>query len=190
MQPPEQLPWLEEIGYAVDADMSLIEKGKRPFVDGLHRVMDARCQALHHHWDREPWQQMMFVFTGTDRLNHYLWEDYEDETSEFHQAFLDFYHEVDVQIGRILERLSDDTVIAAVSDHGFARQRKSINLNCLLAEAGLLSLKEICEGRRTSTCCLKQKPLPWIPVGSICIAPAVILAARCSRKRPRKYCSL
>ena len=140
--PPEQLAWLESIGYSVDADMSLVAKGKRRFVEELHRVMAARCQALHHHWDREPWQNIMFVFTGTDRLNHYLWEDYEDSTSPFHLTFLDYYHEVDNQIGRILERLDDRTTLAAVSDHGFARQRMSVNMNCLLAEGGFLRLKE------------------------------------------------
>ncbi len=142
VHPPEQLPWLESIGYAVDADMSLVEKGKTKFVAELHRVMAARCQALHHHWDREPLQNIMFVLTGTDRLNHYLWEDYEDTSSPFHQTFLDYYHEVDNQIARILERLDDSTTIAAVSDHGFARQRMSVNVNCLLAEGGFLRLKE------------------------------------------------
>ncbi len=142
VHPPEQLPWLESIGYAVDADMSLVEKGKQRFVDELHRVMAARCQALHHHWDREPWQNIMFVFTGTDRLNHYLWEDYEDTSSPFHQTFLDYYHEVDKQIGLMLERLDDRTTLAAVSDHGFARQRVSVNLNYLLADGGFLKLKE------------------------------------------------
>ncbi len=141
VHPPEQLAWLESIGYSVDADMSLVEKGKQRFVEELRRVMTARCQALHHHWDREPWQNVMFVFTGTDRLNHYLWEDYEDPSSPFHQTFLDYYHEVDRQIGHILERLSDDTLLSAVSDHGFGRQRISVNVNCLLAEAGYLSLK-------------------------------------------------
>ncbi len=142
VHPPEELPWLESIGYAVDADMSLVQKGKQRFVDELHRVMAARCRALHHYWDRQPWQNIMFVLTGTDRLNHYLWEDYEDKSSPFHQTFLDYYHEVDLQIGRILERLDDKVTIAAVSDHGFARQRMSINLNCLLAENGFLKLKE------------------------------------------------
>ncbi len=142
VHPPEELPWLESIGYAVDADMSLVQKGKQRFVDELHRVMAARCRALHHYWDRQPWQNIMFVLTGTDRLNHYLWEDYEDKSSPFHQTFLDYYHEVDQQIGRILERLDDKVTIAAVSDHGFARQRMSINLNCLLAENGFLKLKE------------------------------------------------
>ncbi len=142
VHPPEQLAWLESIGYAVDADMSLVEKGKQRFVDELHRVMAARCEALHHHWDREPWQNIMFVLTGTDRLNHYLWEDYEDPSSPFHQTFLDYYHEVDDQIGRILERLDDHITLAAVSDHGFARQRMSVNVNCLLAEGGFLKLKE------------------------------------------------
>lgn len=140
--PSEQLPWLEDAGYAVDADMSLVEKGKTEFVAELHKVMDIRCDALHHHWSREDWQQIMFVLTGTDRLNHYLWEDFEDTTSPHHQAFLDFYHQVDQQIGRIIERLDDDTTVVAVSDHGFAAQKKSINLNCLLAEHGLLKLRE------------------------------------------------
>lgn len=139
--PPEQLGWLESIGYAVDADMSLVEQGRERFVAELRRVMDARCQALHHHWDREPWKSIMFVFTGTDRLNHYLWEDFEDRSSPRHQLFLDYYHEVDVHIGRMLERLDDNVLVAAVSDHGFARQRRSVNLNCLLAEAGFLHLR-------------------------------------------------
>lgn len=140
--PPEQLPWFEDAGYSVDADMSLIEKGKAEFVAELHKVMKIRCDALHHHWDREAWQQIMFVLTGTDRLNHYLWEDYEDTSSPHHQAFLDFYHEVDRQIGRILERLDDNTTIVGVSDHGFAAQKRSVNLNCLLAENGYLKLRE------------------------------------------------
>jgi len=140
--PAEQLPWLEDQGYSVDADMSLIEKGKADFVAELHKVMKIRCDALHHHWGREDWQQIMFVLTGTDRLNHYLWEDYEDTSSPHHQAFLDFYHEVDAQIGRILERLDDNTTIAAVSDHGFAAQKMSVNLNCLLSQNGYLQLRE------------------------------------------------
>lgn len=147
VHPPEQLPWLESIDYSVDADMALVEKGKQRFVDELRRVMTVRCNALHHHWDREPWQNIMFVLTGTDRLNHYLWEDFEDKSSPFHQAFLDYYHEVDRQIGRIVERLDDRTTIAAVSDHGFARQRLSVNLNYLLAEGGFLRLRE---SRRSS----------------------------------------
>ncbi len=142
VHPPEQLPWLESIKYSVDADMSLVEKGKPRFVEELRRVMSARCEALHHHWDREAWRNIMFVFTGTDRLNHYLWEDFEDPSSPFYQAFLDYYHEVDRQIGCILDRLDDHTTLAVVSDHGFARQRMSINLNCLLADGGFLQLKE------------------------------------------------
>ncbi len=142
VQPPEELAWLESIGYSIDADMSLIEKGKEKFVGELHRVMSARCQALHHHWDREAWQNIMFVFTGTDRLNHYLWEDYEDTSSPYHQLFLDFYHEVDRELGFIIDRLDDDVTITTVSDHGFTRQRMSVNANCLLADGGFLKLKE------------------------------------------------
>lgn len=139
--PGEHFGWLNDQKYAVDADMSLVQKGKSRFVQELRSVMKTRCEALHHYWDAEPWRNVMYVFTGTDRLNHYLWEDWEDCSSPHHQEFLDFYHEVDREIGRILQRLDDSTLLAAVSDHGFARQRRSVNLNCLLAEAGYLRLK-------------------------------------------------
>ncbi|MEZ6061047.1 MAG: alkaline phosphatase family protein [Planctomycetaceae bacterium] len=140
--PGSEFLHLNEIGYSVDADMSLIERSKEKFVDGLRSCMKTRCRVLHEQWDREAWRNMMFVLTGTDRLNHYLWEDFEDRTSPYHQMFLDYYHEVDHEIGRIIERLPDTTTLAAVSDHGFARQRISVNLNCLLAQAGFLSLRK------------------------------------------------
>ena len=101
------------------------------------------------------WDTIMFVITGTDRLNHYLWEDYADTSSPHHQTFLDFYHEVDQQIHRITERLGDETTIIAVSDHGFGPQLISVNVNYLLHEHGLLQLESrrslgraTCETRR------------------------------------------
>lgn len=141
VHPQEELQYLQDIGYSVDADMSLAARSKQKFVAELRRVQQVRCEALHHHWDREPWETIMFVLTGTDRLNHYLWEDFEDPTSSCHQAFLDYYSEVDREIGRILDRLPDDVTLAAVSDHGFAAQKLSVNANALLAENGYLSLR-------------------------------------------------
>ena len=139
--PPEQLPVFENADYSVDADMSLIETSKETFVAGLRQCLKARCEVLHVLWNHSPWQQMMFVITGTDRLNHYLWEDYEDPTSPYHQMFLDFYTQVDTEIGRIVDRLDDNTTIIAVSDHGFGRQQISVNLNAVLHEHGYLKLK-------------------------------------------------
>jgi len=138
--PAERLPLFEGIGYRVDADMTAIEVSKDKFVDDLHRVLSTRVAALDELWNADSWDSAMFVITGTDRLNHYLWEDFEDPNSPFHQRFLDFYREVDRAIERIVSRLPDETTLLTVSDHGFARQRYSVNVNKILHDHGFLNL--------------------------------------------------
>ena len=140
--PEEQLPLFENVNYSVDADMSLIETSKDAFVAGLRDCLTARCTALHQLWDTQDWASIMFVITGTDRLNHYLWEDYADESSPYHQMFLDFYTQVDEEIGRIVDRLDDNVTLIAVSDHGFGPQKMSVNVNAILHEHGYLHLEE------------------------------------------------
>jgi predicted AlkP superfamily phosphohydrolase/phosphomutase len=80
-------------------------------------------------------------------LNHYLWEDYEDAASPFHQAFLDFYHEVDKAIAHVVDSLDDGVNVIVVSDHGFGPQKISVNVNCILREYGYL---QTTQGERTS----------------------------------------
>jgi predicted AlkP superfamily phosphohydrolase/phosphomutase len=141
--PGDLLPLVKQIDYQVDVDMSAIEVSKERFLAELHRVLETRLEAFEHLWRDEAWDQVMFVITGTDRLNHYLWEDFEEPGSRYHQAFLDFYRRVDAAIQRLLERLNDDTTIAVVSDHGFGRQRISVNVNKVLQDAGLLNLSDL-----------------------------------------------
>ena len=140
--PPEKLPFFEEIGYQVDADMTAIEVSKDKFLTNLHEVLKIRLGALEGLWDRESWDTIMFVITGTDRINHYLWEDYEDRSSPYYQKYLDFYREVDRILERIVSRLDDDATLIVISDHGFGRQEKSVNVNYLLHQHGYLALEK------------------------------------------------
>ena len=139
--PRDRLNLFQDSGYRVDADMSLIERSKQDFLDDLHAVLDVRCRTLHRLWDDEHWDEIMFVITGTDRLNHYFWADFEDPASPFYMKYLDFHHRVDQEIERICRRLDDDTTLVTVSDHGFGRQRLSVNVNRLLHDHGYLFLK-------------------------------------------------
>ncbi len=135
------------MNYRIDADMSSIEVSKAKFLADLHVVLKTRMQAFNHLWRQDHWDRVMFVLTGVDRLNHYLWEDYEDASSPYHQAFLDYYHEVDKAIASVVERVDDSTNLIMVSDHGFGPQKISVNVNCILREYGYLRTKE---GERTS----------------------------------------
>ncbi|MFH0911625.1 MAG: alkaline phosphatase family protein [Planctomycetota bacterium] len=142
VQPPEVLPLLEACGYAVDAEMGLARESRDRFYGELVRVLRARAEALDRLWAREAWDRVMFVVTGGDRLNHHCFDDYENADSLHHSAYLDFWREADAVIGRVAGRLTREDALVILSDHGFERQRRIVNVNRVLSEHGYLRLEE------------------------------------------------
>ncbi len=139
--PPKKVSFFQENGYRIDVEMSVANSSKDRFYDELNRVMQTRANVLEKLLAEENWDRIMFVITGSDRLNHYFWTDYEDTSSPYHQRFLDFYSEIDTIISRITQSLKKEDTLVLVSDHGFERQDMSVNLNTLLREAGYLKLR-------------------------------------------------
>jgi predicted AlkP superfamily phosphohydrolase/phosphomutase len=74
----------------------------------------------------------------TDRVNHFLFEDYEKD-GENKEAFLDFYRKVDDYIGQIRDMLDDDTTLIVASDHGFTTLEHEVHCNRWLENEGWLS---------------------------------------------------
>ncbi len=87
----------------------------------------------------------MFVITGSDRIEHFLWHVYEDEGHTLHERFLEFYSAIDEIIGGINNRLNEDDGLIMLSDHGMERVKYNINLNTHLINEGFLQLRD--EGR-------------------------------------------
>jgi predicted AlkP superfamily phosphohydrolase/phosphomutase len=84
----------------------------------------------------------MLVFTGTDRLAHFLWDAYEQETHEYHAAFLEHLSQVDAVIGEIADRLGPRDRLILLSDHGFERLDKELYVNYALRQRGWLAFQE------------------------------------------------
>jgi predicted AlkP superfamily phosphohydrolase/phosphomutase len=137
--PPELVPQLQALDYRVDVDAGKAVQSMRLFLADLERTLQARVAAYRYLWQSERWDTFMLVFTGTDRLAHYLWHAYEDEKHRYHQAFLDHFHQIDAAIGEIAGRLAADDLLLMLSDHGFERLDKEVYVNHVLAEHGLLS---------------------------------------------------
>jgi predicted AlkP superfamily phosphohydrolase/phosphomutase len=57
-----------------------------------------------------------------------------------------YYEHVDGLLGRVLERVPDDTLVLVMSDHGFQPFTRKVNLNAWLRDEGYLVLKD---GKRT-----------------------------------------
>lgn len=64
------------------------------------------------------------------------------EGSTWRDVVDDLYIRMDPVLGRIRERIPDDTTLVVMSDHGFASYRRKFSLNTWLLEEGYLVLEE------------------------------------------------
>jgi predicted AlkP superfamily phosphohydrolase/phosphomutase len=108
---------------------------------------------LEHH----PQDVMMFVFMSIDTVQHYFWQYMDrnhflyDPKAEprFGNAVRQVYERLDAVTGRIIEKLSDDTTVLVVSDHGGGPVvDRTVFLNRYLSQLGLLHYNKNGSGGR------------------------------------------
>ena len=137
--PNTQLSWLKENDYQVDVDASLFKESVSLFLDQLNKALDKRVETLDYLLEQQRYDHLFFVFTGTDRIEHYLWHAYTDKNHTHHQDFLDFYAKIDTVIEHITEKLPEDAPLMMLSDHGMGPIDKAVNINTLLRQEGYLA---------------------------------------------------
>lgn len=132
---------LERIGYQIDIDTVKSRENHEFLWQELSRTLSGRERAWNLFW-KEDWDYFEFVFTGTDRLHHFLWNAYEDETHVYHQNFLDYYRQIDRLIDKIVtsfQKLTEnDEGLYLLSDHGFTGIEQEVYLNAWLEQEGYL----------------------------------------------------
>ena len=140
--PETALPKLKELDYRLDVDSQKAHNSMELFLSDLDKTLDARIKAYRYLWDNIDWQRFMLIFTGTDRLMHFLWDAYEDSKHKYHNFFLKHFRKIDETIGQIVSKLTEDDLIIMHSDHGFERLDKNIYINYALKENGFLKFKD------------------------------------------------
>lgn len=103
-------------------------------------------------YELERFQSGLFycLYDTPDRVQHMFWRFGEPD----HPALLgrpfdlkhanvieDQYRRCDAVVGQALEFADDDTLVIALSDHGFGTFRRGVDLNAWLHQNGLLALK-------------------------------------------------
>jgi predicted AlkP superfamily phosphohydrolase/phosphomutase len=143
--PPSLIPTLKELEYNIDIDTAKARKDHEFLMVELYRTLELRDRAVEYLWSNEDWDVLMVVVTGTDRINHYLWNAYEDEGHRYHRAFLEYYEKVDQLIGKIYRKYEDlseqedsQNSFFVLSDHGFTGIRTEVYLNTWLESNGFL----------------------------------------------------
>ncbi|MFP3872786.1 MAG: alkaline phosphatase family protein [Candidatus Natronoplasma sp.] len=144
--PKEALGYLESIDYNVDVDSEKAHKSKRLFLDNLFKTLDKREKAYKHFWE-DKWDVFMLVFTGSDRLEHFLIDAYKHEEHEYHERFIEYFKEVDRIIGDIHDKMDEDDRLVMMSDHGMEEIKQNVNVNKVLQDNGFLKLGDKPEER-------------------------------------------
>ena len=140
--PPSYSRKLKELGYQIDVDSSKVKKSKMMFLKELNDVIDRRIEALDFLSLKIDWDILMFIVTGTDRIEHHLWDAYQNKNHEWHQDFLVFYGKVDEAISHITSMVDEETPLLMLSDHGMEGVNEAVNVNTHLAQQGFLKLEE------------------------------------------------
>lgn len=140
--PARYLRTLRDLGYEIDLDAELVRDNPAALFRALNDLLGVREKLVDVLWSEEKWNLMEVVITGTDRLHHFLFDAYEDESHPHHRDFLDYYRAVDALVGRLYDRFAADAEdprnFFVLSDHGFCRTRHEININRVLQENGFL----------------------------------------------------
>ena len=130
---------LQEMDYRIDVNAKLgHDDDKTDFLEDAYETIGKRYEAFEQYIDADDWDLFFGVFMTTDRVNHFLFEDYEAD-GEYREEFLEFYETVDEYIGRLHEQLPDDVTLIVASDHGFTTLNHEVHCNEFLREEGWLS---------------------------------------------------
>jgi len=140
--PPKTAARLKDIGYVIDPDPWKAKGNKEGFLEDCFTVLRARKEAALEFMKEQDWGFFMLHVMGTDRVNHFYWDGYEDEGSPYHERFWEFYREVDRTIAEIHAVLPKGCEFVVLSDHGFCGIKKEVDVNAHLCEQGVLNFRE------------------------------------------------
>jgi len=139
--PDELRDRLEAMDYRIDVNAKLgHDEDKTEFIADAHETIDARFEAFRHYIEADDWDLFFGVFMTTDRVNHFLFRDYE-RGGEYREEFMDFYRKVDRYVGEIRAALPEDVTLVVASDHGFTSLDHEVHLNEWLRREGWLEYR-------------------------------------------------
>ncbi len=141
--PKKVLPEINKLNYKVDIDTHLVHKQSWDmFLKDSIEILKIRFKAFEYFKKKDDWDNIMIVFTGTDRLLHFLWNLVDDKSNANYDLFLEFFRILDNKIGKIYNCISEKDTFIILSDHGMEYIKKNININTVLEENEILSLSD------------------------------------------------
>lgn len=150
--PPDLLkPYEAELGkYRLTPNVQYKPGNEDEFIADLHDLIDTQLRYALRLMKDHPTDVLMLHFLATDNGSHALWR-FMDPTHPRYDAALapkygdalqKVYQHLDEAIAQLQSAISNQqSTIIVMSDHGFGPLHRTINLNILFLEKGLMHLK-------------------------------------------------
>lgn len=155
--PPEFARTLGQ-DYVVDVDFIRAEDGFRlggfppraAMMAQIRKMSRIRARVCARLLQDEPWDFFMVVFTGTDRVSHFFWDDLVTivDGSEpgakragngIQREIREYFRELDDGIGQLTDLAGPSATVLVISDHGFGpAPTRRFYVNVWLEQLGLL----------------------------------------------------
>ena len=118
------------------------DKKRRKAVGALLHMVASREKVILHFMDKYPWDFFAVNFSAIDQVQHHFWK-YLEGDNEFQEIILKIYKRVDEAVGRICEKVSPQTTVYMMSDHGAGPASPYvIFIDEWLKEQGLLQFRK------------------------------------------------
>jgi predicted AlkP superfamily phosphohydrolase/phosphomutase len=134
-------------GYRIYAGSGAAAGDMGDLMRRVRETTEKQFRAVRHLLTQDVWDFFMYVFQGTDQLQHSLWHLMDPShprhipAHPLEHAIRDFYVEVDERIGWIMGQLGDGDLLLIMSDHGAGPLHQFLHLNQWLLGWGMLRLK-------------------------------------------------
>jgi predicted AlkP superfamily phosphohydrolase/phosphomutase len=150
----------DELGDDYLVDVDFIRKGtefrrdgfppKQEMLPKIRHMSDLRAQTSIRLMREQPWDFFMVVFTSTDRVSHFFWDNLIElvkgggaQDGPIESALLAYFAELDEAIGKLVETAGESAHILLMSDHGFGSSpSKRAYINLWLEQSGLLNKRD------------------------------------------------
>jgi predicted AlkP superfamily phosphohydrolase/phosphomutase len=137
-------------GWAAEsAALKELKIGEDAFLEDLFEFVDKQEQITLYTLRNKPWSLFISVFEAPDRAQHMFWRLIDPRhplhdpvlVEKYGDTIRRVYERMDETIGKVRAELGEDTVLIALSDHGFHSFRTGMNINTWLVENGFMFLK-------------------------------------------------
>ena len=130
---------------------SLYTNDMDKLLEEWRKIFEMRRLAIRYLMEHKEWNVFMPVFYSIDVMQHHFWKffdkghpQYNPELStKYGNVIYEFYEKTDAAIGEILERVTEDTTVIVLSDHGAGPEKEAFYLNNWLYREGFLAYRGI-----------------------------------------------